>query len=873
MHDVCLVRDSALPGPDLPERPGRGGLCSDNIQPKDSRSATSGEVDEGAPTTLPAREDRQARHQSLQDGGEVCQMWETPQIGTDRAGQTEGDRATEEGARTQLPRVPGVEEIGSMPSRRDLDGPRSTVIDELKETIDDEPEARENEKGKGVKHVLSQAQTALGEAAEMWQNLITHVQSDSPGPHEIMETFAKGIFDPQSPSRISDKRQLKRLASLLGVTKKKARLVAEVFNPKRFGPQAKKHDLDAGMAFDIVLGNNLLSSRQRQLVREYVTEMKPGLVVISTPCTMLSQLQNLNKKYLEDETKQKEFVRRLIQAKVLLNFSCEICELVMSYGGTFLLEQPRTSKAWKESKVQKLASKPEVQFTVNDQCMFGLKSFEGVPHKKATGWLCNNAMVSKALDRQCDHTHDHMPVFGSGPGGPRARRAQEYPRQLVDTILGAYARSLDRPVQERIRIIKNVDLLDETYHTENVFHMENDQVLLNVNELKNVNEVKNANEIKNDRNEDTNINHENLAVEEIAEKADGPELDEEDDSGAWLPRERPMSTEQLVRRAHCGLGHVANARLARILHQAGARKEVVEYAKNLKCDVCQRHRHTAPVRAAAPPREINPNQIVGVDTIYLPGLDFNGKRKMALNIVDWATRFQLVIPLQDHTPRSARHAFLQWTRIFGPPEKIYDDLGKEFRGWFEMMADQHAILLDPGSLESPTQRSLTERAGRTYKEIFSKTLMETTCTNWQEWHETVDIVTATVNRLANKSGFSPMQRMLGYNPRIPGGLLSGGFNDQSTASRYQAGDLQVQRSLDLRRAAAIAYHKADCEQALRNALHAGPRVWHHYEVGQTVYYWKKGMEQGKKNHPYFWHGPAKVILTNLPTTVWVAHRG
>lgn len=33
------------------------------------------------------------------------------------------------------------------------------------------------------------------------------------------------------------------------------------------------------------------------------------------------------------------------------------------------------------------------------------------------------------------------------------------------------------------------------------------------------------------------------------------------------------------------------------------------------------------------------------------------------------------------------------------------------------------------------------------------------------------------------------------------------------------------------------------------------------------------MEGGKKDHPYFWHGPAKVILTNLPTTVWVAHRG
>ena len=135
------------------------------------------------------------------------------------------------------------------------------------------------------------------------------------------------------------------------------------------------------------------------------------------------------------------------------------------------------------------------------------------------------------------------------------------------------------------------------------------------------------------------------------------------------------------------------------------------------------------------------------------------------------------------------------------------------------------------------------------------------------------MVTATVNRLPNKSGFIPMQRMMGCNPRIPGSIMSGGFNDLSTASRYLAGDAQVQRSVQLRTAASVAYHKTDCDQAIRNALHAGPRAWHHYEVGQTVYYWKKGMERGKKDHPYFWHGPAKVILTNLPTTVWVAHRG
>lgn len=33
------------------------------------------------------------------------------------------------------------------------------------------------------------------------------------------------------------------------------------------------------------------------------------------------------------------------------------------------------------------------------------------------------------------------------------------------------------------------------------------------------------------------------------------------------------------------------------------------------------------------------------------------------------------------------------------------------------------------------------------------------------------------------------------------------------------------------------------------------------------------MERGRKDSPAFWHGPAKVVLTNLPSTVWVSHHG
>ena len=543
----------------------------------------------------------------------------------------------------------------------------------------------------------------------------------------------------------------------------------------------------------------------------------------------------------------------------MLNFACEIFQLVRAYGGTFVFEQPLTSKAWSEPRVQLLAQLHDTLMVRNDQCMFNLKAPEGERYKKPTGWLTNNKTVAERLSKVCSKDHVHRPVFGNGPGGSRAKQAQEYPVELVRTILQAYADTIDQEhnVRHHIHVITLDGLMNEIYRTENV--------LLECFNLK-------AHEYMatDHPEENADVQPENALVDDavIEEPTEG----QADLPGRRLPRERGLNTFQLVRRAHCGLGHIGNDKLARILQNAGAKKEAIEYAKKLTCDVCQKHKRIAPARAAAPPRDFTPNQVVGVDTVHLPGLKAGGKLKMALNIVDWATRFQLVIPLEDHTPRSASRALFQWIRIFGPPERIYSDLGKEFRGCFQNMMDQQSIVLDPGALETPTQRSITERAGKSFKEILSKTLMEVTCTTWEEWHEAVDVTTATINRLANKSGFSPVQRMLGYSPRIPGTNLSGGFNDHATASRYQAGDLQVQRSADLRQAAAIAYHKADCDQALRNALHAGHRKWHHYEVGQTVYYWKKGMQRAKKDNPSFWHGPAKVILTNLPNTVWVAHR-
>ena len=66
-----------------------------------------------------------------------------------------------------------------------------------------------------------------------------------------------------------------------------------------------------------------------------------------------------------------------------------------------------------------------------------------------------------------------------------------------------------------------------------------------------------------------------------------PEIPVGESVRRYLPGERPNQMEALVRRAHRGLGHIGNERLARILKGPHSSPEAVEYAKRLECDVCQ----------------------------------------------------------------------------------------------------------------------------------------------------------------------------------------------------------------------------------------------------------------------------------------------
>ena len=123
-----------------------------------------------------------------------------------------------------------------------------------------------------------------------------------------------------------------------------------------------------------------------------------------------------------------------------------------------------------------------------------------------------------------------------------------------------------------------------------------------------------------------------------------------------LPLQSRFGLKRLLQRAHEGLGHPSTEKFIRILRYSKAKPEVIAEARNLSCSVCRRHQQVKPARSSAPLRELEFNDCVGTDVIYLPLPD--KRTRPALNVIDWATKFQLMIPLKSKKPAAIREAYI-----------------------------------------------------------------------------------------------------------------------------------------------------------------------------------------------------------------------
>ena len=684
-------------------------------------------------------------------------------------------------------------------------------------------------------------------------------------------------------------KKTRTVADMMHLTTQELKLVAELYNPGCFREVVEKHNLSPGLAFDLQLGNNLLDPKERERVRQYIRTVRPGLTIISPPCHMYSALQNiLNQQRNMNSQLMQQYLMNKRKANTLLDFAIEIAELCIQYKLTFVFEHPWSASSWSRKKVEKLIQKPQVFVSRCDQCMTGLCSRTGQLHRKRTGFASNDRHIAEALEVSCNQEHEHEHVIG----GQRSKMTQVYTTELKERIIMAYKKSLDSSSSLRIQSSHGVLERDRQI----------DAWLLDVQEPLHFEETSQVDYSRNTK--DKQINEPSMGtttllphvlpegelpgkptLETIPELRHGlpgrePHLhyavedlggEGEEEEQHRLPGQRPVSLMRLIQKAHEGLGHPHQDRFLRILRYSKANEEVMAAARTFKCNACARNAQVKPARRAAPPRDINVNEVVGIDVVWLPMHD--GRTRPSLNCIDWATHFQMVIPMPDKKPESLREAYRHWLRFFGAPSTLALDLGREFEGIFAVRAETDGSYIDPSSVESPYQRGITERAGKTFKLMLAKTMETYDCKNEQEWLELVDVVNFQKNRLLMKNGFSPIQRVIGYNPKLPGGLLTGDAANRAFADKTKLGDLGVTRAMEMRKAAAMAFHHTDCSEALRRAIASGPRPFQTFEIGEAVYFWRIGQGATIKPAPEYWHGPARVVMIDEPTTLWLAYQG
>ena len=183
----------------------------------------------------------------------------------------------------------------------------------------------------------------------------------------------------------------------------------------------------------------------------------------------------------------------------------------------------------------------------------------------------------------------------------------------------------------------------------------------------------------------------------------------------------------------------------------------MEIARKMKCSVCEKFAMTKPSRTAAAPREIGLNEVVGVDTVLVK-VPFSQKMRYCLNIVDYHSHFQMAVPLPGHSAQVTRQGYRMWVRTFGPPRKVLVDLGKEFQSEFVEQAQREGTEVIPSALETPEQRGFVERNGQLFKDMLYKVMEERQVRSWD--------VCFMKNRLLSRGGYSPAQRVFGYNHRL-----------------------------------------------------------------------------------------------------------
>ncbi|CAK9043510.1 unnamed protein product [Durusdinium trenchii] len=596
----------------------------------------------------------------------------------------------------------------------------------------------------------------------------------------------------------------------------------------------RRRGLIAGESLTLGTGWDFHRPEHRHAALKLIRRLKPYVVVLAFPCSAWSQLLALNSSVDLD--------RLRAEALELVAFAIEVALLQRRGGRHYLMENPKSSLAWKLDIMEEFVVSTGALEVIVDMCRFGLRGPDGDLHKKSTKLLTSmQALVSFFLDKRCLGGHRHTPVIG---GKKVTAAAGHYTKAFAEAVVEACLQQFD--------FERNLFIKDDIYESEVM-----------------------------------TIEHDVLATgdEEEVESDASFETSKEDE-------DKPISAavKNAVYRLHVNTSHRSNQRLARALLICGAPKEAVLAAKRLKCAVCAERRNPKPrpVAALPPPRDVG--QQVHLDLVILE--DSLRNPYVVAHATDNVSRYQAAKVLKDKATSSVIHFLtVHWIPLLGRPHTIVADQGREFvSAEFGDWCDANSIYLYHIGVGAPWQNGICERSGATLKALVGAAVQSHAISSFEEMEMTLGEAVAAYNADLNEEGVAPIQLVTGKIPS-PGGDVLNNFNARLSEHSLIEAKPTLSKLLAIRETARLSMIRLHYSRGLRQAELARSRSTTAEDApqpGDLVFFWRAQKYQSRKDIGAGtrrrlmlrrWHGPGLLVATEgrhgteLAANCFISFRG
>ena len=370
------------------------------------------------------------------------------------------------------------------------------------------------------------------------------------------------------------------------------------------------------------------------------------------------------------------------------------------------------------------------------------------------------------------------------------------------------------------------------------------------------------------------IDDEEMEVQELAGEQDQIVARETERQRKWdaLPRELKMA----VRRIQVNLGHCPTAQMMKALRISRASETALKACKLFRCPDCPRLKEPKAPRPSKLPIVDEFNVAIGMDVFEES--DASGQKWSWLNILCQGSSFQVCCLLGETSKNPTSLQVLEafehgWGNWAGMPEHgIIVDRAKYFLSSLAEHMSHEGCHFDAAAKASPWQIGQVERAGGLWKAMFRQLCWSQQVSGKEDVLLATAAINSARNNLARKSGFAPIQWVLGRTTRLPADLMDEGEVARLGAqAAAETPTTRFFRKNQLRMAAREAFVKTANNEALRRAeLRRVRPTRGPFHVGSYVFFYD---QQGTQGSALNWRGVARVVGHEGSRIVWLSHRG